>query len=83
MIRLLKGNKDSASKSRTRAINQIKEILVTAPSVLREQLESSSHDELMATCTTLRIPLVGSPMTVAKGLRFLARRVLHLELQFV
>jgi hypothetical protein len=33
MIRLLKGNKDSASKSRTRAINQIKTILVTAQGV--------------------------------------------------
>lgn len=33
IIRLLKGNKDSASKSRTRAINQIKTILVTAQGV--------------------------------------------------
>lgn len=51
MIRLLKGNKDSASKSRTRAINQIKAILVTAPAVLREQLEPLANDDLMVTCT--------------------------------
>lgn len=36
MIRLLKGNKDSASKGRTRPINQMKAILITAPVVLRE-----------------------------------------------
>ena len=37
MIRLLKGNKDSATNSRTRAINQIKAILVTAPALLPAQ----------------------------------------------
>ena len=51
IIRLLKGNKDSASKSRTRAINQIKAILVSAPAVLREQLEPLANDDLMVTCT--------------------------------
>jgi hypothetical protein len=80
MIRLLKGNKDSASKSRTRAINQIKAILVTAPAVLREQLEPLAHDALMATTSAFRVPLVDSPMAAAKkALRFLARRVLRLE----
>ena len=39
MIRLLKCATDSATESRTRAINQIKAILVTAPSLLRERLE--------------------------------------------
>ena len=66
MIRLLKGNKDSASKSRTRAINQIKAILVTAPAVLREQLEPLANDDLMVTCTAFRVPLVDSPMAAAK-----------------
>jgi transposase len=80
MIRLLKGNKDSASKSRTRAINQIKAILVTAPAVLREQLEPLANDDLMVTCTAFRVPLVDSPIAAAKkALRFLARRVLRLE----
>ena len=80
MIRLLKGNKDSASKSRTRAINQIKAILVTAPAVLREQLDPLANDDLMVTCTAFRVPLVDSPMAAAKkALRFLARRVLRLE----
>ncbi len=49
MIRLLKGNKDSVSKSRTRTINQIKAIMVTAPAVLREQLEPLANDDLMVT----------------------------------
>jgi hypothetical protein len=71
MIRLLKGNKDSASKSRTRAINQIKAILVTAPTVLWEQLEPMAHDVLIATCTISCIPLVDSPMVPAKNLEFL------------
>jgi transposase len=80
MIRLLKGNKDSASKSRTRAINQIKAILVTAPAVLREQLEPLANDDLMVTCTAFRVPLVDSPMAAAKkAQRFIARRVLRLE----
>ncbi len=80
MIRLLKGNKDSASKSRTRAINQIKAILVTAPAGLREQLEPLAHDVLIATSSAFRVALVDSPMAAAKkALHFLARRVLHLE----
>ncbi len=80
MIRLLKGNKDSVSKSRTRAINQIKAILDTAPAGLREQLEPLAHDVLIATSSAFRVALVDSPMAAAKkALRFLARRVLHLE----
>ena len=80
MIRLLKGNKDSASKSRTRAINQMKAILITAPAVLREQLEPLVHDALMATCAAFRVAMVDSPGTAAKkALRFLAQRVLGLE----
>ena len=37
MILLLKGNKDSATNSRARAINQIKMILITAPALLPVQ----------------------------------------------
>ena len=38
---------DSATECRTRANNQIKAILVTAPSVLRERLESLTHRPLI------------------------------------
>lgn len=80
MIRLLKGNKDSASKSRTIAINQMKPILISAPAVLREQLEPLVHDGLIATCAAFRAAMVDSPIAAAKkALRFLAWRVLGLE----
>ena len=49
MIRLLKGNKDSATNSRTRAINQIKAILVTAPALLPVQ-----HSVLLWSTALLR-----------------------------
>ena len=80
MIRLLKGNKDSATNSRTRAINQIKAILVTAPALLREQLEPMANINLIATCAAFSIAVVDCPFAAAKkALRYLARRVLQLE----
>ena len=80
MIRLLKGNKDSATSGRTRAINQVKAILVTAPAALREQLEALAHVDLMTTCAAFQVAVVDSPVAAAKkALRFLARRVLRLE----
>lgn len=47
MIRLLKVAKDSATESHTRAINQIKAILVTAPAPLRERLEPLPRSALI------------------------------------
>ena len=38
MIRMLKIIKDSAIKARTQAVNQMKALIVTAPSELRRQL---------------------------------------------
>ena len=83
MIRLLKGNKDSATNSRTRAINQIKAILITVPALLREQLEPMANINLVATCAVFRIAVVDCPFAAAnKALRYLARRVLQLEKEF-
>ena len=80
MIRLLKGNKDSATNSRTRAINQIKAIPITAPELLLEQLEPMANNNLIATCAAFRIGVVDYPFAAAKkALRYLARRVLQLE----
>jgi transposase len=80
MIRLLKGNKDLATNSRTRAINQLKAILITAPALLREQLEPMANNNLIATCAAFRIAVVDCPFAAAKkALRYLARRVLQLE----
>ena len=80
MIRMLKCTKDSATESRTRAINQIKAILVTAPAALRERLESLTHRPLIESCAALRPGLLTGPMAAAKrALRTLARRVQALE----
>ena len=38
MIRMLQGTKDSAVKARTQALNQMKALIVTAPSELRENI---------------------------------------------
>ena len=71
---------DSATESRTRAINQIKAILVTAPAGLRERLKSLTHRSLIETCAALRPGLLTGPVAAAKrALRTLAHRVQALE----
>jgi transposase len=80
MIRMLKFAKDSATVSRTRAINQIKAILVTAPATLRERLEPMHRGALIRACAALRPGLLDAPLAAAKrALRTLARRVQLLE----
>jgi len=80
MIRLLKCAKDSATESRTRAINQIKAILVTAPAPLRERLESLRRSALITACAALRPgPLHGPTAAAKRALRILARRIQALE----
>jgi transposase len=72
MIRLLKCAKDSATESRTRVINQIKAILVTAPASLRERLEPLRRSALITVCVALRPGPLHGPTAVA-----LAARLLH------
>jgi transposase len=80
MIRLLKCAKDSATESRTRAINQIKAILVTAPALLRERLEPLRRSALIPDFAALRPGPLCGPMAAAKRtLRILARRIQALE----
>jgi transposase len=82
MIRLLKVAKDSATESRTRAINQIKAIVLTAPAALREQLEPLQRTALIRACAALRPGLMAAPLAAAKrALRLLARRVQALDLE--
>lgn len=79
MIRLLKVAKDSAIDGRTRAMNQMRALLVTAPVALREQLTSLSRSELIATCAAFRPGELVRPLAAAKrALRCLARRILAL-----
>ena len=48
MLRLLKSTKDSAVHARTRAINQLKALLITVPAALREQLQNLGNKDLLA-----------------------------------
>jgi transposase len=73
MNRLLKVAKDLAIDGRTRAQNQVRSLLVTAPVALRERL---SRNELIATCASFRPGVLDGPMGAAKrALRSLGRRI--------
>ena len=75
MIRMLKVVKDSAIKARTQAINQIKALIVTAPSELRHELVSLDVPRLVARCARFRPGHLATPAGAAKySLRLLARR---------
>jgi len=71
MIWLLKCAKDSATESRTRAINQIKAILVTAPAPLRERLEPLRRSALITACAALRPGPLHGPIAAAPAARLL------------
>jgi transposase len=71
MLRLLKSTKDSAVHARTKAINQLKALLVTVPAALREQLQR---------CAQLRPGAITTPLAAARlALRSLARRIQQLS----
>jgi transposase len=79
MIRMLKSTKDSAMKSRTQAINQMKALVVTAPVELRAVLSGLSAGQLVARCAGWRNGQPETPTTAAKYvLRSLARRYAQL-----
>ena len=72
---MLKVVKDSAVKARTQAINQIKALIVTAPSELRHELVSLDVPRLVARCARFRPGHLATPAGAAKySLRLLARR---------
>lgn len=80
MIRILKLARDSAVKSQTQAVNQIKAVLVTAPPELREALQGLTRLALLTRCAALRPGELTTPLAAAKhALRLLARRVLALR----
>lgn len=80
MLRLLKSTRDSAVQSRTRAINQLKGLLITAPQALREQLAGLARRELVQRCSQFRITTVQTPLAAARlALRSLARRIQQLS----
>ena len=80
MIRVLKLVRDSAVKSQTQATNQVKAVLVTAPSELREALADLPRIALLERCAELRPGALATPLATAKhALRLLARRALTLR----
>jgi len=54
-IRALKAVQRSATKARTQALNQIHQLLVTAPEDLRARLRPLARTDLIATCAGFRI----------------------------
>ena len=80
MIRMLKSAKDSAIKARTQAINQMKALVVTAPSQLRESLDGLTTAALAARCARFRPGPLANPTAAAKYvLRSLAGRYRRLS----
>ena len=79
-IRLLGVARVSAVKSRTQTLNQIRSLISTAPSELREQLRDMTITVMVGTCAAFR-PGSGSDVeTISKlTLRALSRRVQYLE----
>jgi len=80
MIRQLKVAKDSVIDGRTRALNQVRSLLVTAPMALRERLSGLSRNELITTCASFGPGELVGPLAAAKrALRSLARRIQALD----
>ena len=82
-IRALRVARRSAVHGRTSAINQMRALLVSGPSDLRERLRGSTVSQLVTAATRLRpadpTAVVGATQL---ALRELARRVLKLEVEF-
>jgi len=82
-LRTLKAVQRSANKARTQALNQIHQLLVTAPEDLRARLRPLKRKDLLATCASFRIASDDDslPAMTRLALRELAQRVLHLDAQ--
>lgn len=79
-VRSLRVPRRSAVKSRTQAINQARQLLITAPEALRAQLRGLAAAELAQACARLRPGgNLAEPLAAAKAaLRRLGRRILAL-----
>lgn len=81
-LRLLKIVRDSAVNARTKAINQLKSILVTADPQLRQSLSGLGPATLIHRCAELPEPnnnAGDAAQAVAHTLRLLAHRILRLK----
>lgn len=78
-LRLLKLAKGSAIKARTQAINQLKSVLVSADTALRESLAGLTNPRLFKRCAELDDSLEDGPTGTARHvLKLLAGRILDL-----
>ena len=78
-IRALRVPLRSAVKARTQAINQARQLLVTAPESVRAALRDRAWPDLARACAKLRPADLSDPVGAAKAaLRHLGRRILAL-----
>ena len=76
MIRMLKSTKNSAVKARTQAVNQMKALVLTAPTELRETLDGLGANALAVRYGSFRPGHLVTPTEAVKyAIRSLARRV--------
>jgi transposase len=76
MLRVFKLAKNSAIKSRSQAINQLKSVIVTADTRLRESLTGLTNTHLIRRCARLTDARRTGPEAAARHtLRLLARRI--------
>jgi transposase len=82
-LRTLQAVQRSGNKARTQALNQIHQLLVTAPEELRARLRPLKRAALLATCAGFRIAAADDSLQAMTrlALRELAQRVLHLDEQ--
>lgn len=80
-LRTLKVLQRSANKARTQAINQLRNLIVTAPDDLRGRLRSLPIKELLEVCSGFRIAAEDDSLNgiTRLSLRDLAQRILFLD----
>jgi transposase len=78
-IRVLRVTRSSALKARTQAANQIRDLVLTAPDDLRDELAGLTTTQRVARCARLRPGHGSDPIAATRrALRHLARRHQHL-----
>jgi transposase len=82
-LRTLKLVQRSANKARVVALNQLHNLVVTAPEDIRARLRHLARDDLLAICAAFRVRTDdNTPAGITRhALRELARRVAHLDEQ--
>jgi len=73
-----------SGRCRTRAITQLKALLIVVPAELREALQHLDNAELVNRCIDRNEEVAASPLTAARlVMRTMAERIRHLEQKFM